>query len=602
MAGRQPSSCSASGRCGLLAALFCLCVFAACSSADSPETDTTFHLGSTGEGEWTCSHPQSETMQCGVCIPFSLSYHTEKLFELVDLSGVDVDLSSLLGSLPSTTITIPMSDLGPIGEFIGDIDIPLDIKSILFPDTTFNFQTAVLNKHTARNLLYQYMLSEDGSFCLSITRRSCDNDFELALTHGGSPIYNLTLSAGNYLGCHSEQEFEWNLGKVSIQLTFDYGNRHISVCAQILKGLILPHNLCFLLEEVIWTYRGISFIPALDLSTPFTNEHLQFTTTTMGVVDECNRLDNFKDCESEEGCGWCSTYRHCASRSTPEGHCDGCPSWEAEDYIDPAETPAARAERKRRSSQRSRIPYLEQLAREQGKVKAEEIEVNFCGDWFHWADKNTGKVSKERFMKIAGVWLRKPGHAEKVFARLDRNNDNQISYNEYCSMSSQAAAQVSSRFGGLLEAEPNELSDGEVVGIVVSVIVGCSILSVGVAVAAYFSYRHRRTIVLQAKLHVTNSLAPIRSAEDVEELQYGNSSSTTVSTPTSPRGKNKNHNLHLELNAIGQPNAGITVEITSPRKNPLKIQVTAPETITKNDTFVASSFLPDNIGSSGRPL
>ncbi|KAL6058793.1 Ras association (RalGDS/AF-6) and pleckstriny domains 1 [Balamuthia mandrillaris] len=448
------------------------------------------------------------------------------LLKWVDLTKVQVALNDLLENVPSLEVTVPVSKLGPVGQFIGDLVVPLSIENILFPRPT-GVMDVLGAAPNSNKLLFNYMLSPDSTLCVSAALLSSrvTQTLNLFMGLGKEPIFNVTIGMAEYLSCNKEFEQEWKLGKVTLKLKFDFEEHSINLCASILHGLIFPHELCFRLQKIIWTLPGISFCPVIDLETPLNHDTFELSCITIGVVDECSRLETFKECEETNGCGWCSARRACMSTSKPATYCDSCPSWS----YDPLDPTGAKT-----NTTTDINPFLTSLERDQ----AESIEVRFCGDWEKYANpKQGGTIGKLRWMELMKHWIRREGHLEEIFAKLDKNGDQRITYNEYCNTASMVASRVSTRLGGVKddgdgEGVPGGVEAGLFFGTLFAVLILVAMILFAIGL---FLLRRRQKLAIRAQFQTnfakTTPMETIQTSPRSIEIEDGLNGVETATVP-----------------------------------------------------------------------
>ncbi|KAL6058795.1 hypothetical protein QOT17_014594 [Balamuthia mandrillaris] len=440
---------------------------------------------------WKCSGSQRDFLECKVCFPYRLIQQTNRLFELVDFSELQVDLSSFLKGLSSFNITIPASKLGSVGAFTGDLDVPITIDEIAF-DQKAKVDHLLTNLNDDRTLLYNYMLSKEGVICASLRLRACKQAMQLTLTNGNEPFADVILNLGAFIGCANKKQT-----LDSGRLEMNYRERSVSFCTQILKGRVLPHDLCFKFDDVVWTDSGISLCPTISLKTSLDHDTLTYSCFTLGSVSECGRVRTESACYQKAGCGWCTASRTCMNSSLPPSPCEGCASW---DYRAMPEQREEEEVEPSRNEVRT-ISFLDEL-RKKDSNQADSIEVRFCGDWSRYTNTERGTIDQDGWVNLMNIWFPTPESLEDAFYRLDRNEDSEISYTEYCTTASLIAVEVSSRYGGLLEEseEADDLEDGVAIGIIIGSIGACVLACGVVAFVVYLATRSRRKVEMKSRL------------------------------------------------------------------------------------------------------
>ncbi|KAL6064071.1 hypothetical protein QOT17_011140 [Balamuthia mandrillaris] len=524
-----------------------------------------------------------------------MTKETDKLFDWIDISSLQIALDSFLPDLPDLDFTIPIGELGPIGEFIGDIGISVPVEDVLrtamFPSTPLNSILAYRGGN--KNLFLHKMLSSNGELCAVIARSVCDNTVELKLTQGEDIIYSLPLQLGAFTRCKNEIETSVARGPLSLKLKFNFEERTFSICIQILEGVVLPHDLCFNLADIVWTMEGFSFCPNFHLTTPFNDDKIELSCITFGKVDDCNRIRAFKECEETEGCGWCPARRYCQSTTNkPSAACEQCPSWNYENQEDGTE----RRQEGTSTPGLNSIPFIDSL-RKKNKQQADRIEEVFCGDWHRYSDTDTATLSKETWMKSMQRWLRKPGQLEKAWNELDKNGDGLITYIEFCSVSALGAKHVDLEYGGLKEDDDEDDSEDKVVaGIVVSTLLAATLLVVLMAVGGYFGWRHRRAISLQATMRIRDLTYNLRGNNEDQSLHQDQAQGEDAEARRVPK-----LNLKKQQQDETGGTKGLSARVSSARRNPLELRVEAPDGISSNNPFVtrAGVFLSNDESTQG---
>ncbi|KAL6064067.1 hypothetical protein QOT17_011136 [Balamuthia mandrillaris] len=440
---------------------------------------------------WECSDSQQDFLECKVCFPYRLTQRTKHLFELVDFSELQVDLGTFLMGLSSFNITVPASKLGSVGALTGDLDVPVTIDEITF-DQKAKVDHLLMNLNDDRTLLYHHMLSNDGVICASLRLRPCEETVQLTLTNGNEPFADITFHLGAFIGCANKKQI-----LDSGRLEMDYMERSLSFCTQILKGRVLPHDLCFKFDDVVWTASGISLCPTINLKTPFNRDTLAYSCFSLGSVSECGAVRTELACNQKAGCGWCASSRTCMSSSLPPSPCEGCASWDYRAMPEQREAEEVTPS----SNDRHTISFLHEL-RKTDRNQADSIEVRFCGDWSKYTNTERGTIDQDGWVNLMNIWIPTPENLENAFYRLDRNEDSEISYTEYCTTASLIAAEVSYRYGGLLEGSEgdDDLEDGVMIGIIIGSIGACVLACGVVAFVVYMATRSRRKVEMKSRL------------------------------------------------------------------------------------------------------
>ncbi|KAL6068303.1 hypothetical protein QOT17_008332 [Balamuthia mandrillaris] len=399
---------------------------------------------------WDCSvTSESLDASCSICVPFRMDLLTDSFFSLVDMTAVKVNLGNMLQSVVGNyKIKVPASKLGKAADLLNlddfSVDVPLAdlVKPLKAVELNLDSVIKGAQRKTDKILNLANMLNVAPDLCFEVSRSACDDKVNMGIKLGKSSselLFDVSIGLGDYLGCAKERSF--NAGVVEATVNMDHDNKKISVCASLFSGMIPSNEFCFLLDDILWTMKGISFCPQISIdSSPYSNT-IEFLCQTLGEIDECDRIETFKECEETSGCGWCSARRACISTANPINPCEGCPSWVL-DLPSPANestTPevAVREEERQEGNvtvSSVKVPFLEELAARAGREEAERIEVRYCGDWYDYADE-TGKVSFEQWMEVVGAYLN-TSEVNASFAATDENGDNVIDYKEYCTFAS----------------------------------------------------------------------------------------------------------------------------------------------------------------------
>ncbi|KAL6068301.1 hypothetical protein QOT17_008330 [Balamuthia mandrillaris] len=447
---------------GLLLAVVVMVLVGGLTSASTPTyvENTEFAVG--GEGPenitWDCSAtPGQLAASCSVCVPFKMDLLTNSFFSLVDMTAVKVNLGNLLQAVGGELqFTVDADELGDVADYldIGDFSVGVPLSELARPLSAVELNLDAVIQGAQREapkiLKLANMLNFEPELCFEVSRTACEDKVNMGIKLGRSStdrLIDLSIGLRDFLGCMKERSF--NISVVDVTIKLDYDNKQIAVCASLFGGMILPNEFCFLLDDILWTMRGISFCPQISIdSLPYSNT-IEFLCQTLGEIDECNRIETFKECEETSGCGWCSARRACISTANPINPCEGCPSWVL-DLPSPANestTPevAVREEERQEGNvtvSSVKVPFLEELAAREGREEAERIEVRYCGDWYDYADE-TGKVSFEQWMEVVGAYLN-ASEVNASFAATDENGDNVIDYKEYCTFASLVSTVVPS--------------------------------------------------------------------------------------------------------------------------------------------------------------
>ncbi|KAL6049597.1 hypothetical protein QOT17_020348 [Balamuthia mandrillaris] len=381
---------------------------------------TDFAFGANSDSiTWDCSVTSgSLAASCSVCVPFKMDLLTDSFFSLVDMTAVKVNLGNMLQSVVGNyKIKVPASKLGKAADLLNlddfSVDVPLAdlVKPLKVVELNLDSVIKGAQRKMDKFLNLANMLNVAPDLCFEVSRSACDDKVNMGIKLGKSSselLFDVSIGLSDYLGCANERSF--NAGVVEATVNMDFDNKQISVCASLFSGMI-----------------------------PYSNT-IEFLCQTLGEIDECNRIETFKECEETSGCGWCSARRACISTANPINPCEGCPSWVL-DLPSPANetTPevAVREEERQEGNvtvSSVKVPFLEELAARAGREEAEKIEVRYCGDWYDYADE-TGKVSFEQWMEVVGAYLN-ASEVNASFAATDENGDNVIDYKEYCTFAS----------------------------------------------------------------------------------------------------------------------------------------------------------------------
>ncbi|KAL6049611.1 hypothetical protein QOT17_020361 [Balamuthia mandrillaris] len=386
---------------------------------------------------------------CSVCVPVKMDLQTNDLFSLVDMSSVKLNLGNMLASVVGNyEVTVPVGELGEVAEFLGMDDftvaIPLADLVKALPAVQLNLDSSIqgAQREAPKVLNLANMLSFAPDLCFEVTRAPCEDRVNLGIKLGKTSsdrLIDLSIDLGDYLGCMKEKSSErsFNIGAGEATVEWDYDNKQISVCASLFSDMIRPNAFCLLLNDILWTMRGISFCPQISIDSSSYSNTIEFLCQTLGEIDECNRIETFEECKEHAGCGWCSARRACINTANPLDPCEGCPSW----VVDLPSTNSTNATIPNEqngnhtiSVSSMKVPFLEEVAVREGREEAERIEVRYCGDYYDYADE-TGKVSFERWYEAVGAYL-DATEVNATFAATDENGDNVIDYKEYCTYAS----------------------------------------------------------------------------------------------------------------------------------------------------------------------